>query len=501
MPDHRVTGLFILGTAFRILSWFFSKNNGGDALERAALAAHWLQHPTFRFIFGVYPPGHFWLIGALALLIPDVTVASRLLSLLLGIASLFFVWKLSRSLYGDAAGMLSLAVFALYGLHIGYSTTSSSEVPYLFFVLVALYFFFLSFQEGWRRLWYLGISGIALSIAGSIRFEAWIVFGALFLVFPMLWKWERVSSGRMRLALAPLLLFGATGGAWPIVMMSYCWRVYRDPLYLLSSTHARMTQVLAASGNSLGYELALIPGVLLVALSPTAFAAAIYGIARSRHSPLQAAFAGVTLFFLAVQTLEIFRGGTLAVARYSLTPGAMLAVISGDGLQRIGERILPGRVRLAHAVIVVMLLLNLGLILAISEAPNRASDKFAAISPLLTYPTRIRGVGEYLRGQMGPQDTLVIDDYNVESNVIANAAGMPLLAGERTYLASSKNDIDVREYIAREHPRFLVYSDLGTLRNSFTLPRDCKQAGNVDGIEFRCTYVNQFYRVYELSYP
>src|ERR1700678_2428568 len=118
MVHAGASGLLVLGAALRVLSYFFSKNNGGDALERAALSAQWLQHPTFRLIFLVYPPGHFWLIGAMALLVPDVTVASRLLSLLLGIASMFLVWKLARTLYGDGAGLFSLAVFALYSLHI-----------------------------------------------------------------------------------------------------------------------------------------------------------------------------------------------------------------------------------------------------------------------------------------------------------------------------------------------------------------------------------------------
>jgi 4-amino-4-deoxy-L-arabinose transferase-like glycosyltransferase len=502
--DHTVAtvnrgavGLFILGAALRVLSYCFSKNSGGDALERAALTAHWLQHPTFQLIFGVYPPGHFWLIGILTLLVPDVIFASRLLSLLLGIASLFFVWKLARMLYGDDAGMLSLAVFALYSMQIGYSTTSSSEVPYLFFVLMALFFFFLCFYEAERRFYYLGISGLALSIAGSIRYEAWVVFGSLFLIFPLLWIWVR--QGSMKSAFAPLVVFGSTGGAWPIVMMLYCWRTYGDPMYLITLTHVRMARVLGTNAN-LGYEISLTPIVLFVTLSPFAFAAAIYGIARSRRLSLAAAFVGVTLFFMAVQGYEILHGGTLAVARYSLTPGAMLAVTSGYGLDQICKRVFPGRARLALAVVTILLLLNLGAILAISEIPSRLSERFCPISPRLRYSARIAGVGEYLRTHLSPQDSIVVDDYNVESNIIADAAGMPILAGRRAYLVSSKNEMDVQEYIRWEHPRFLVYSDRGTLRNSLTLPRECNQVGNVDGVEFRCGFANQIYRVYELTY-
>jgi 4-amino-4-deoxy-L-arabinose transferase-like glycosyltransferase len=500
MVNRSASSLFIVGAALRVLSYFFSKNSGGDALERAALTARWLQHPTFQLIFGVYPPGHSWLISALTLLVPDVTVAGRLLSLLLGIASLFFVWKLARILYGDAAGMLSLAVFAFYSLHIGYSTTSSSEVPYLFFVLVALFFFFSYFHEESRRFWYLGISGIALSIAESIRYEAWAVFGALFLIFPVLWTWGSVRTGPMNRAFVPVAVFGFTGGAWPFVMMWSCWRVYRDPMYLLTLNHIRVIRTLATIPSPLSYQLALTPVVLLISLSPLAFAAAIYGIARSRRLPLAAAFAGLTIFFVAVQNYEILAHGLLALARYTLTLGTLLCVISGEGLEAACRKFFPSRLKLARIAAIAFLLLNLVTILTLSELPNPYADEFASLSPRLRYLPRIAEVGEYLRTHMGPQDAVVIDDYEVESNVVAYAAGLPILPGRRAYLASAQNGMNVREYIKREHPRFLVYSDQGTLRDSFSLPRECNQVGNIDGIEFRCGYVNQFYRVYELIY-
>ena len=152
--------------------------------------------------------------------------------------------------------------------------------------------------------------------------------------------------------------------------------------------------------------------------------------------------------------------------------------------------------------VVAFLLINLGAILALSELPNPYANKFASVSPRLKYLPRIAQVGEYLRTHMGPQDAVVFDDYQVESNIVADAAGLPTLPGRRAYLASSRNnEVDVQEYIHREHPRFLVYSDQGTLRNSLNLPRACTPAANIEGVEFHCGYANQIYRVYELSYP
>jgi len=493
--------LLFVGALFRILSYYFSTNTGGDARERVFLSADWLQHPTLKFIFGVYPPGHFWLIGASTLLVHDVVVAGRLLSLGLGIASLLIFWRLARILYGDAAGLLSLAVSCLYSMHIAYSATSSSEVSYLFFLLLAMFFFFSYLQSGSKKLRYLGVSGVFLSIAESIRFEAWAIFLTLLVLLPIMLVWgSPQETWRRWNRFQPLLVFGVTGGIWPVFMMAYCWRAFGDPMYLVTLNHARVIQTFAIAPSPLSYQLALTPGVLIISLSPLAFAAAIYGLVKSFSLRLPAAFAGLTLFFAAVQCYEIFSSGLLALARYTLTLGTMLAIISGYGLQQICERFAPRKLKLAYAVTVGLLFLNPGAVLALSELPNRYADKFASVSPRLRYPTRIAGVGEYLREHMGPEDAVVIDDYNVESDIVAEAAGLPILLGRRAYLASAANKIGVREYISAEHPRFLVYSDQGTLRHWLVLPSDCNGESKIAAVQFHCRFANQIYRVYELSY-
>src|SRR5208283_5298121 len=88
--------LIAVGALLRVVSFFFSNNSGGDAGAHVELTAIWLQHPTVKFVFAVYPPGHFWLIGLSTLMVHDVLTAGRLLSLVLGIASLILVWKTAR---------------------------------------------------------------------------------------------------------------------------------------------------------------------------------------------------------------------------------------------------------------------------------------------------------------------------------------------------------------------------------------------------------------------
>jgi hypothetical protein len=484
---------------FRIISYHFSANAGGDAGARVALTAAWLQHPRLQFVFDVYPPGHFWLIGPSALLVHDVVAAGRLLSLVLGLGSLVFVWALARLLYGTGAGLLSLAVFSFYSLHVGYSTTSSSEVSYLFFFVAGAYFLFSYLQNGHDKLWRLALSGVCLSVSQSIRYEAWILFGGLFVILAVLL--QGASDRRQWGAwVRSLMVFGVTGGAWPVFMMAYSWRMWGDPMHLVTLNRVRVHTFIVANSISLSHQLTLVPLVLLITLSPFAVAGVMYGLANSFSSRFAAAFGSFTLFFGAIQIYEICTGGLLALARYTLTLGLMLAIVSGYGLQRISEKFFPEKTAWARAAVVCLMLVNALVLLAASELPNRFDDKFASVSPILRYQRRIASVGDYLRRVMAPDDSVVIDNYNVESNLIAEAAGLPVLPGDRAYLAANRNSVSVLQYINRVHPRYLVYSDLGTLRRTVDLPPGCSGTENIDGVEFRCTFAGGIYRVYQLGY-
>jgi Dolichyl-phosphate-mannose-protein mannosyltransferase len=488
-----------IGAALRILSYHYSDNAGGDAWARTGLTAQWLKHPKFQVIFGDYPPGHFWLIGLLNFFIHDVTVASRLLSLILGILTLFVFWKLAQCLCGNAAALLSLVGFTFYSLHIGYSSTSSAEATYLFFLLAGMAFFFVAPRDESRRVWMLALAGLSLSVAETIRLEAWVIFFALGLAL-LFWFWgfsrsQTVAKSKMW----SVLTFGVTGGAAPAFLMVYSCRMFGDPMRALTLHNVVVIDLLRDHPVPLTYQLAVTPVALLLTLSPFVLLGAIYGLFKSFVSKSGAVFVTITLFFALVQQWEIIRGKLLAMSRYSLTLGTLLAVISGYGLVRLASAFPPERRGLIHTVVVASVVLNTLFVLGMSEVPSRFSEKFASISPRLRYAKRISNAGNYLRAHMGAEDAVIIDDYNSESNIIAMAAGLSLLHGRRAYLESARNELTPPEYIAQQRPRFLVFSDQGTLRHWLPLPRECKDA-EISGARYHCVFSNQTYRIYEVSY-
>lgn len=493
----RTAFLLIAGGAFlRIISICCSDNAGGDAGAHVALTAEWLKHPELKLVFGTYPPGHFWLIGVSWLVVRNVLWAGRLLSLACGIGSLFFVWKLSRRLWGNTAAIFSLTAFALYSLHIGYSGTSSAEVPYLFFLLVAVYFFFDAVAEERIPLGKMALSGISFSIAESVRYEAWIFFASLVAAEAGVWLYCR--HHRLSTSYGSFAAWIVTAGAWPVLMMTYCWHVFGNPMYLVTWNRLRVIQILASTPRS--HQLLVMPVALVLSISPFVTVAAMIGIAVSLRRTLPSVLATATLLFAFIEGYELVTGGLLATARYTMTLGALLCVISGCGFEWIIPKLIPSRPKLAYGLVVALLGLNCVVIVVTAASSSRFADSLASISPWLRYQPHIAEVGRYLRTHQRPADAVVFDDYNHESNILSDAAGLPPAPGLRAYIAGKRNSITALTYIDQQRPRFLVFSDRGTLRETLGIGPGCRDVQRIDKAELQCVFAGQVYRIFELSY-
>jgi 4-amino-4-deoxy-L-arabinose transferase-like glycosyltransferase len=485
----RVTKLLLVvcaaAAALRLASFFLSENAGGDALVRAQLTARWLQRPGLELHFDVWLPLHFWLIGAVSLLVGDVELGSRLLSLILGVASVYAMWALTRELDGPESADYSTIIFAFYSLHIAYSTTSSCDVPYLFFVLAGLALFFRGRRT--KSLWLLLSGGLALTIGAGIRYEAWVIIAATCAVLLYRREFKR------------LVVFLPASGAWPAFWMAYEWVTRGNPLYSPALNYSWVANDINFYGASLIYRLLLPPGVIFITLTPLAVAGLFLSVRRvwKVRGPL-ADFAFVSAFFAAVQFYQIAAGGTMSYARYTLTLGAMVVTLSGVGLYRSFPR---------RGLLVGVMLVNLCALFLLASVGNPFINKVRSLAPVLHFTTYLEETGLYLRSHLGPQDAVVIDEYNYETNEIANVAGLPLLGSERAFLLPDRTSpekqkqalADLLPYLRSRRPSYLVYAERGVLRQSLTLPAECS-AARVEEMQFVCVFQNAQYQIYEIRY-
>lgn len=477
--------VFAAAAALRVLSFFLSENAGGDALARAQLTAGWLRNPGLEFHFDVWLPLHFWMMGAAAALVGDVELGCRLLSLLLGVASVGALWLLVRELDGEASALYSTVVFAFYSLHIAYSATSSVDVPYLFFVVAGAALFFRGRRAGGYGLLFLG--GLALTLGAGMRYEAWVVIAALNAVLLYRREFRR------------LLVFLPASGAWPAFWMAYEWATRGHPLYSPALNYAWVANDLSFYGTPLAYRLLLPPGVILFTLTPLAVAGFLLSArpAWRRGGPL-AEFAFVVIFFAAVQFYQIAAGGTMSYARYTLTLGMMVAALAGVGLSRGFPHL---------GVLAAVMLANLAALFLLGAVGNPFINKARSMSPVLNFSTHLEETGKFLRNRLGPDDAVVIDDYNYETNQIAALARVPL-EGDRAFIVPDRIDPEKQRrkvaelvpYLRSRRPRYLVYARQGELRRFLPFPAECSPA-QVEEFGFACVFQNDQYHVYEIRHP
>jgi hypothetical protein len=490
--------LLAVGCTLRVGFFFFSQNNGGDAFARASIASYWLQHPGLSLDFGGprWPPLHFWLMALVAQIVPNVILACRLLSLAAGLVSLWLFWKLVSRLYADSAALLSIAIFAFYSLHIAYSTTSSSEETFVAFVLGGLLGVF-SFRAS-GKYFALIAGGLSLTAAAAIRFEAWIIIfalGVIFLLgqetrrFPQIGYWKA------------LFAYSIPSGAWPVFWTIRSWFISGNPFYGFADNRVSIPAQLAVNpAHNLVYELALVPGVILLTLTPVAVAGTIYALWLSIRKKYNPEFAFLVIFFAVFQLATIATHGTLALARYTLMLGTLCAVLSGYGLAELRRKLLLSRREAVPAVLIVVLAANLGLIVGFSTRGNAFEDKFRSISPLMQFPVHVEEVGEFLRPKIQPADRLLIDNYNDETNLLGVVVGLPLIPSDRALFVSDRDETDPFPYIIKQQPRFAILSERGALGAHFEMPKDCSLPFLLHEMEFRCIFSNDVYRIYEIKY-
>ena len=506
--------ILLFGAILRVACFPFSSNAGGDALTRASMAATWVTHPNFHLdAFGPYPPLPFWLMAIPLTLTHHVELGARLIGLIFGVAALYYFWLCAHELFGEQASNYSLLVAVFYSLFVGYSTTSSSEGPYLFFLLGSLAYFFRYRRTG--NLGTLSISGVFMTFAAATRYEPWVIMFAmgLLLVWPL-------STVFRKDRIWPILLFTALAGAWPAVFMVYCWRKFHDPVHYLTMQHAWTAQT-GAFEHSAAYILTFIPGVLVLTLSPFAIAAILYGIWRARfqHGSVRDYFVIMVIFFC-VQFYDLVSGGTWPAARYTITIGIFLAMSAGYGFECFLRGKSDPYQKQLTASFVALLALNFCLILVLGQAQWRLTDKFRSISPILPFPLHVVQVVQFLRPRIDTRQAILVDNYNCESEVIAREVGYPLPPVANEFLASGRihsytcdaegafssaqivaEQKELHTFIETRHPRFVVFSDKGTLKPYLPLTAGCTTPVQWNGAKFSCLYSNEVYRAYQVDYP
>lgn len=171
----------------------------------------WLFNLSMQRIFPplYYMLLHFWL------LLGDSEFIVRLLSVVIGLASIVCIYAFAKQLFGVRTGLLSAWLLAISPLHIWYSQEARMYALVLALSLCSAYFMLLAMQEGrwWQWLLYVLSTAMALNTHYFVLFLA--AFENIYVLYVLLRRriqsdfWKRWLLSQVAVGL--LSVIGLTG--------------------------------------------------------------------------------------------------------------------------------------------------------------------------------------------------------------------------------------------------------------------------------------------------
>ena len=493
----RAFWLFLLALVVRLMFLPLANNNGTDAWARYLIARSWLQHPS-QLSSEVWLPLHFWLLGA-ALWMWNSEWSARLLTVLFGALTVLPYWGILRRVFDQRVAFWSALLFALFGFHIAYSVTTSSEGPTIFFLVLGFYAWVrFRLGDGWIWLLPCGLGFVAASLC---RYEVWVVIPMLTLfLLDFSRGWVSVWSNRR--AWRQMVSFGMVASAGVIGWMFYSFWVWGNPL-AAAKRNAWTAQYMQPQ-HSLVHRVVAVPGALIVTLSPLIAGLAIWGLVqtRVRAEPLKRALAVVALFMVGLQVFNSVTSN-LTMARFTLMYSWLLIPYAFVGLSALSQRSLRVGSRAAFAsVLLFFLLWQVGTTLGAYYGPAGIAARLSSVAPTLPLDPELRDLTRWLQTHRTPNDVVIVDQYNYEAVDITRYSDIPF--SQALPVPASLDPFPVEkqvvEFVDRRRPRLLVYCPWGMLGKVWSLG-DQEQAELPQlNIRLYRRWRGERYRVYEIEF-
>jgi len=497
--DHvRRVMFLVLAFGVRLIFLFIAPNNGTDACARLMIARALMKNP-FRLPSAVWLPLHFWLLS-LSLWVWDSEWSARFLTLLLGAGTILPYWGVVRRSFDRRVAYYSTLMFALFGFHIGYSVTTSSEAPTVFFLASGVYAWVrLREDEGWR---WLIAGGGALSAASLCRYEAWVyvpILSVFLLDFSQGLRsaWSNRSAWRRALGFGAIASVGAVGWiVYSLVRWGHAFAA-ADRTFVLNATD------LLTVKHSRLYTFLVVPGASLISLGPFIAGLGICGVLW--------VIRGRTLPAAGLATLALGSGGAhyyaavaknVTMARYTLIYSWLLFPFAFEALRLLSRRWREQSVRKAFlSVAVLTLAWEAGIVLGAHRLPATVADKLAVVSPTLPLPSEIRGLTGWLKAHTASTDSIIVDEFNYESGDIARFSAIPQSRAFCVPRRGSGGEIDrlISDFVNTRHPRLLVYCERGVLGTLWKLSDADEAEVPALGLRLRKLWEGQSYRVYVIE--
>jgi hypothetical protein len=256
----------LIGLSLRLLAIPFSMTNEADAITRIFITQNWMSNPEI-ITWGVWGPLHTYLIAGILYVWNDPVYAPVVLNCLFSAAVAIPLYLLVKREWNETSALFTACFYLAYPVAFRYGLVALSEVPYIFFIALAM--LQLSYARDENGNWkHALLAGIFVTLAGSLRYEAWGLTPFLGL---LLWKkWKS------------MLVFLSAASIFPIFWMAGNYLQTGDPLYSINWA-VNWNLVISLNNERLTFveifnRLIYYPRSLFFGLTPLAFLVCAIGI-------------------------------------------------------------------------------------------------------------------------------------------------------------------------------------------------------------------------------
>jgi hypothetical protein len=371
--------------------WVLAGGHVGYDAQYALIWGRQLAHGQAPALVGAYAPTPHPLANLLAAIVAPVgrDAASETFGVVLA-ASLGAVavaaWRLGRTSFGAAAGVLAAIVVVSRPSLIGSALHASIDVPAL-----ALTLFALDALVRERRRWELAL--VLLAVAGLLRPETWLLSLAV-----AVWWWrEHPRPGRAQLARVVALAVSA-----PLIWGALDLLLTGDPAFSLHGTQALADEL--SRPRSAQLAPLVMPGLLGVLVGLPILLAGVIGLVEMSREPTGpfAVFVGVLALSVATFVIIGIEGLPL-LARYLFPAGTVLAILGAGaaaGVRAPSGSWSPAGVAAAIALVAAIPATATGIAHAVNGARARQAvdDDLARFVRSADFDAAVRSCGPLSAG-------------------------------------------------------------------------------------------------------
>lgn len=440
--------------------------------------------------------------------VANIYLTGRIIAMIMGLATIYFVYILGRKAYGKLEGILAAAFLAVLPIHVMHSQFMAVDVPCTLFVVLSV-IFGVRLLDGCRLRDYL-FAGLFAGFAAGTKYNAGIV-----LIAPIILHFYADKSSPIGKIISPKLFGMITAAivgfilATPGVFINQ-QQFIRDFVYEMHHASTGHGLVFVKTGSGYIYHLihSLLPGMGLPILI-ISIAGILYAI--KKHRPVDVALlAFVLIYYFMIGSAKV------RFARYTIPMLPILTLFAGRLIADIYAWL---SMRKASAYFLKNICtIVLALVIAYTALYSIALDNFMAAKD-----TRDRSI-EWIRDHIEKGATIGLPTIPwFYTPPFDPEIAMSVDANERLYAAQGFTDYMLSispasewnaDFLIQESPQYVVISEfeiadrlrigdhdakeyLRVLNSRYYIYKTFKATPNIMGIKFP-TVVNL---PHDMSYP